>query len=163
MTKGSKHERRPADVIGSIAHLIRILALAFLGANATLYTANAQSSLNDLIQQQRDKQQRQRAQPEKNETETQSFKRGCNDFDVGRMSTDALNCVSVLGTALNLIAIFEGEGGAKGVNICIPKNPPLPKDVANMINRHPDLMDDNEPISVGLLKILAHEFPCGDR
>src|SRR3989442_10278762 len=34
-----RSEKRPADVIGNIVYLIRIMALAFLGANATVCAA----------------------------------------------------------------------------------------------------------------------------
>jgi hypothetical protein len=256
MPSGPKGEKRPGDLIDNIAYLIRILALALLGANATLYAASAQS-LDEILQREKAKQQNQlaliaklakplgdcvrkrahtyelysspekadvaaraavglcakeegayrsavfrlatlvtdfdaaatsremhdqlveaaltvivserqhqHAQPETNDTETQHFKRGCSDYVAGRTNEDALNCVRVLSTALELIVIIQGEGGTKGVNICIPKDPSHPllvKDYVNLIYQHPDLMDDNAPISVGLLRILAREFPCANR
>ena len=55
--------------------------------------------------------QRQRAQPPaKDETDTQHFKNGCSDFVADRMSEDALHCVSVLNTAMELILIFQERG-----------------------------------------------------
>jgi hypothetical protein len=108
--------------------------------------------------------QRQRAQPRaKDETNAQHFKNGCSDFGAGRMSEDAFNCVSVLNTAMELILIFQAQGGTKGLNICIPNDSAHPRvvgDYAKLIDQHLVLMDDNEPISVGLLKILASAFPC---
>lgn len=108
--------------------------------------------------------QRQRAQPRaKDETNTQHFKNGCSDLVAGRMSDDAFNCVSVLNTAMELIVIFQARGGTKGLNICIPNDPAHPRlvgDYAKLIDQYPTLMDDDEPISVGLLKILASAFPC---
>ena len=107
----------------------------------------------------------QRAQPQATDaTETQRFKNGCNDYDAGRMSDDAFNCVSVLATAMELIVIFQAKSDIKGLSICIlydPAHPRLTKDYVKLINQYPTLMDDKEPISVGLLRILARAFPCG--
>ena len=240
-------------MIGNIAYLIRMMALAFLGATATLCAANAES-VDDLLQKQRMQQQKQtdqivkltgpliervkkrahtyelysspetadvaaraavgfcskeesayrqalfqlaiimtsfdangraqqthdqlveraltiivgerqhqRTEQAKNETNTQQFKRGCSDFVAGRMTKDALNCVSVLNTALELVVIFQAEGGTKGLNICITKDtahPRLVQDYVKLVNQRPDLMDDDQPVSIGLIRILAREFPC---
>jgi hypothetical protein len=108
--------------------------------------------------------QRQRAQPQAtDETETQHFKHGCSDVVAGRMSQDALMCVSVLRTAMELVVIFQGRSGTKEMNICIPHDPahpPLLKDYVKLIDQYPTLMDDKEPVSVGLLIILERAFPC---
>jgi hypothetical protein len=103
--------------------------------------------------------QRQRAEPSaKDQSETQHFKNGCTDFVAGRATEDALNCVAVLDTAMQLVIIFQNSGK---LNICIPKDDDrLVKDYVKLINQHPDLVNDNEPISVGLLRVLAREFPC---
>jgi hypothetical protein len=114
-------------------------------------------------QRQRTAEERQEA---RNETETQRFKKGCGDFVAGRMTGDAFYCVSVIATAMELVVIFQGEGGTKGLNICIPDNPDRPlltKDYAKLVNQRRDLMDDNQPISVGLIRILAREFSCANR
>jgi hypothetical protein len=108
--------------------------------------------------------QRQRDQPRsKDKTNTQQFKNGCADFIAGRMTDDAFECVSVLSTALELVAIFQEQGGTKRLNICIPNNPMRPHlvgDYVKLINQYSYLMNDNEPISVGLIKILARAYPC---
>jgi hypothetical protein len=100
--------------------------------------------------------QRQRAQPPAStETVTQSFKKGCADDIAGRMTDNAYTCVTVLSTALELTLIFQKQGGTKGLNICIPNDPAHPRlveDYVKLINQHPDLMDDNEPISVGVIR-----------
>jgi hypothetical protein len=99
----------------------------------------------------------------KDRTSTQRFKNGCADFVAGRMSDDAFECVSVLNTAIELVVIFQAKGGTKELNICIPNDPAHPhlvEDYVKLIDQYPTLMEDNEPISVGLLRILARAFPC---
>jgi hypothetical protein len=130
-----------------------LIATTVLGATAAGANTAASQSMG------------QRAQSQATDaTETQHFKNGCNDYDAGRMSDDALNCVSVLATAIELIVIFQAKSDIKGLNICIPYDPAHPrltKDYVKLINQYPTLMDDKEPISVGLLRILARAFPCG--
>ena len=70
---------------------------------------------------------RHRAQPQaKNETSTQHFKYGCSDFVAGRMSDDALNCLSVLSTAMELVLIFQAQGGYQGAKYLHRKRPGTP-------------------------------------
>lgn len=108
--------------------------------------------------------ERQRARPQaEDKTNTRHFKNGCTDFVAGRVTDDAFECVSVLSTAVELVVIFQGQGGTKGLNICIPNDPMHPRlvgDYVKLINQYPELMNDNEPISVGLIRILARAFPC---
>ena len=97
------------------------------------------------------------------ETETQLFKKGCADFVAERSTQDAFYCISILNTAIELIIIFQGKVGG-GLDICIPKNRGLlTGDYVKYINQNPNLMDDNQPVSVGLIRILHHVFPCGRR
>ena len=99
----------------------------------------------------------------KAENETRLFKKGCADYAAKRSTQDAFYCVSILNTALELIIIFTGKVGG-GLDICIPKNSGLlTGDYVKFINRNPNLMDDNEPVSVGLIRIFHHVFPCGNR
>jgi hypothetical protein len=67
---------------------------------------------------------------------------------------------------MELIVIFQAQGATKELNICIPHDPLHPRlveDYAKLINQHPDLIDAKQPISAGLIKILAHVFPCANR
>jgi hypothetical protein len=149
------------------AYRSALLQLAIIETNFDA-AANAQQMHDQLVETALtiivSERQRQRAQPQaKDETETQHFKNGCSDFGAGRMSADAFKCVSVLNTAMELIVIFQAQGSTNGLNICIPNDPAHPRlveDYVKLIDQYPTLMDANEAISVGLLRILARAFPC---
>jgi hypothetical protein len=62
---------------------------------------------------------------------------------------------------MEMVAMLES--GVKEQNACIPLEGLLRGDYVKSINRHPELMDDNGPISVGIMLILTNEFPCHRR
>jgi hypothetical protein len=92
----------------------------------------------------------------------QLFKQGCNDFVAGRSTQNAFSCVSIVATTMEMVAMLES--GAKEKNVCIPHDQGLlTGDYVKLINRHPELIDDNGLISVGIMLILGNEFPCHRR
>ncbi len=96
-------------------------------------------------------------------TETQYFKRGCKDFAAGRMTLDALHCVAIVEAVTEVVAILQS--GAEDKGICIPRSKGsfLTGDYVRLIAGHPDLVQDDQPAAVGIMKVLIKSFPCEAR